>query len=90
MRILALETSTEYCSVALWQDGAVTEHCELVGQKHSELLLAMLDALLEKSGVKLAQLDGIAFGMGPGSHSATEQYSVEVSSASTRIILKSY
>lgn len=86
MRVLALETSTEYCSVALWQDGASVERCELVGQKHSELLLAMLDALLKDAGLRikeppqggrrrvpngsaitLAQVDGIAFGMGPGS-----------------------
>jgi len=67
MNILALETSTEYCSVALWQDGAVTEHCELVGQKHSELLIAMLDDLLQATGCKLQDMDGIAFGMGPGS-----------------------
>lgn len=67
MRVLALETSTEYCSVALWQDGAVVERSVLAGQKHSELLMAMLDALLKEAGVKLAQLDGIAFGMGPGS-----------------------
>jgi tRNA threonylcarbamoyladenosine biosynthesis protein TsaB len=67
MRILALDTSTEYCSVALWQDRVVVERCELVGQKHSETLMAMLDALLFKAGVKLEQLDGIAFGMGPGS-----------------------
>jgi len=67
MRVLALETSTEYCSVALWLDGVVVEHCELVGQKHSELLMAMLEDVLKQAGVKLAQLDGIAFGMGPGS-----------------------
>lgn len=67
MRILALDTSTEYCSVALWQDGIIIERCELVGQKHSETLMAMLNALLLKAEVKLAQLDGIAFGMGPGS-----------------------
>ncbi len=67
MRILALETSTEYCSVALWQDGKMTSRCELVGQRHSELLLEFLDSLLREAGVKIAQLDGIAFGMGPGS-----------------------
>jgi tRNA threonylcarbamoyladenosine biosynthesis protein TsaB len=67
MKILALDTSTEYCSVALWQDGAVMEHCELAGQKHSELLIAMLDGLLNEAGIKLVQLDGIAFGKGPGS-----------------------
>ncbi len=67
MHILALETSTEYCSVALWQDGATIEHCKLVGQKHSELLMEMLDNLLREANVTLSQLDGIAFGAGPGS-----------------------
>jgi len=67
MRVLALDTSTEYCSVALWHDGAVLERSELAGQKHSELLIDMLDALLNEAGVKLAQVDGIAFGKGPGS-----------------------
>ena len=67
MKILAIETSTEYCSVALWLDGTVSERCELVGQKHSEVLMAMLDALLKDAGVTVKQVDGIAFGKGPGS-----------------------
>ena len=67
MKIIAIETSTEYCSVALWQDGAVTGKSENVGQKHSERLMAMLDEVLKEADVKLAQLDGIAFGAGPGS-----------------------
>ncbi len=67
MKILAVETSTEYCSVALWQDGTVSERCELVGQKHSEVLMAMLDALLKEAGIRIKQVDGVAFGKGPGS-----------------------
>jgi tRNA threonylcarbamoyladenosine biosynthesis protein TsaB len=67
MRVLALDTSTEYCSVALWQDGAVIERFELAGQKHSEMLIAMLDTLLNDADIKIKQLDGIAFGKGPGS-----------------------
>jgi tRNA threonylcarbamoyladenosine biosynthesis protein TsaB len=67
MKILAIETSTEYCSVALWQDGVVSERCELVGQKHSEVLIEMLDALLQDSGFRIQDLDGITFGKGPGS-----------------------
>ncbi|MDP1644654.1 MAG: tRNA (adenosine(37)-N6)-threonylcarbamoyltransferase complex dimerization subunit type 1 TsaB [Thiobacillus sp.] len=67
MRVLALETSTEYCSVALWQDSAVVERCELVGQKHSEVLMEMLDALLKDAGFGIKDMDGIAFGKGPGS-----------------------
>ncbi len=67
MKIIGIETSTEYCSVALWQGGVVSEKIEHVGQKHSEMLIAMLDAVLQEAGIKLAQLDGIAYGMGPGS-----------------------
>jgi tRNA threonylcarbamoyladenosine biosynthesis protein TsaB len=67
MKILAVETSTEYCSVALWQDGTVSERCELVGQKHSEVLMAMLDAVLKDAGLRVRDVDGIAFGKGPGS-----------------------
>lgn len=67
MNILALETSTEYCSVALWLEGQVLERCERVGQKHSETLMPMLDGLLKQAGMQLGQLDGIAYGMGPGS-----------------------
>ena len=67
MNILAIETSTEYCSVTLWRDGVVSERCEQVGQKHSELLLAMLDGLLQEEGIAVKQVDGIGFGKGPGS-----------------------
>jgi len=67
MKILALETSTEYCSVALWQDGVVLEHCERVGQKHSELLVPMLDAVLQQAGCGIRDMEGIAYGTGPGS-----------------------
>lgn len=67
MKILALETSTEYCSVALWQDGVSTQRFELVGQKHSEMLIGMLDAVLRDSGYGIQDMDGIAFGSGPGS-----------------------
>ena len=67
MNILALDTSTEYCSVALWQDGVIAERSELAGQKHSEMLIAMVNDLLQATGYKLQAMDGIAFGKGPGS-----------------------
>ena len=67
MRILAIETSTEYCSVALWQDGTLNERCERVGQKHSEVLLGMVDGVLREAGCTVQEVDGIAFGKGPGS-----------------------
>ncbi|MEN6585584.1 MAG: tRNA (adenosine(37)-N6)-threonylcarbamoyltransferase complex dimerization subunit type 1 TsaB [Sulfuricella sp.] len=67
MKLLALDTSTENCSLALWLDGEVMSRQELAGQRHSDLLLPMLEALLGDAGLTLGVLDGIAFGEGPGS-----------------------
>ena len=67
MNILALDTSTDHCSVALWRDGAVHERVVRAGQGHSEMLAGMVDAVLVEGGLKLAMLDGIAYGQGPGS-----------------------
>lgn len=67
MNILALDTSTEHCSVALWRDGAVHERAVRAGQGHSEMLTGMVDAVLAEGGLGLAMLDGIAYGQGPGS-----------------------
>lgn len=67
MRILAIETSTEHCSVALQQGGEVLAHWELAGQRHSEILLTMIHGLLAEAGCGMLELDGIAFGAGPGS-----------------------
>lgn len=67
MKILALDTSTEYCSVALWRDGEVDSREVVAGQRHSELLLPMVDELLDRHGLAIKSLDGIAYGRGPGS-----------------------
>ena len=67
MRILAIETSTENCSVALYRAGEMLSHSELAGQRHSEILLAMIERLMNDAGCEMAQLDAIAFGAGPGS-----------------------
>ncbi len=67
MNILALDTSTEHCSVALWRDGTVHERTVRAGQTHSEILVGMADAVLADGGLRLAMLDGIAYGQGPGS-----------------------
>jgi tRNA threonylcarbamoyladenosine biosynthesis protein TsaB len=65
--LLALDTATETCSVALLKDGAVTVRSELVGQRHSERALPMVDGLLRDTRTTLSDLDVIAFGAGPGS-----------------------
>ena len=66
MNILALESSTESCSAALWRDGRIDAREADAGQRNSEVLLPMVDALLAAQGVLRTDLDGIAFGAGPG------------------------
>ncbi len=66
MRILAFDTATEACSVALLTDGrTITRELE-TERGHAERILPMIDEVLTTAGVSLAQLDAIAFGRGPG------------------------
>jgi tRNA threonylcarbamoyladenosine biosynthesis protein TsaB len=67
MRIIALDASTERCTVALGDGASWRERVEVAGQRHSELLLPMIRELLAGERCALADLDGIAFGAGPGS-----------------------
>lgn len=67
MKILALDTSSEHCSAALLLDGDVRQRLELAGQRHSQLLLPMVRSLLAEADLGLADLDGIAVAVGPGS-----------------------
>ncbi len=67
MKFLAFDTATEWCSAALWIDGACTQREIHAGQKHSDLLVPMLMELLAAANLELRQLDAIVYGMGPGS-----------------------
>lgn len=66
MNVLAIDTATERCSVALKCDGRLIERSLDTARGHAELVLSMVDAVLEEGGVALAQLAGIAYGRGPG------------------------
>ena len=63
MRFAALETSTEWCSVAVWLDGEIRALERRASNRHSEFALPMLESLTRDVG----RLDAIAFGAGPGS-----------------------
>jgi tRNA threonylcarbamoyladenosine biosynthesis protein TsaB len=67
MKLLAVETATEACSAALFVDGDIIERFEIAPQQHTKLILPMIDSLLAEAGLKPADLDGLAFGCGPGS-----------------------
>ncbi len=66
MKLLAFETATEACSVALWIDGDVRERFGLAPRRHAELALPWAEALLDEAGIARSQLDAIAVGRGPG------------------------
>jgi tRNA threonylcarbamoyladenosine biosynthesis protein TsaB len=67
MKFLAIDTASARCSAALWQDGALLRQSADTARDHARLILPMIDALLAEAGLGLSQLDGIAFGRGPGS-----------------------
>lgn len=64
--LLALDTATEACSVALLHDGKVTSHYEVIPRLHAQKLLPMIQRLLSDAGTSLQAVDAIAFGRGPG------------------------
>jgi tRNA threonylcarbamoyladenosine biosynthesis protein TsaB len=67
MQILAIDTSTEFLSLALWLNGRILSRDIHAGQTHSQLILPTLRTLLDEAKIELTALDGIAFGAGPGS-----------------------
>jgi tRNA threonylcarbamoyladenosine biosynthesis protein TsaB len=66
MKVLALDTATEACSVALLTDAGVIGVFREVGRGHAEQILDMVDAVLAEAGIVLGRLDGIAASVGPG------------------------
>jgi tRNA threonylcarbamoyladenosine biosynthesis protein TsaB len=67
MKLLALDSATEACSAALYLDGVVRERFELAPRRHTALLLPMAQQLLADAGLRLTDLDYLAFTQGPGS-----------------------
>src|SRR5262249_51126688 len=63
---LAIDTATERCSVALFEDGRFTERLEETPRGHADLVLPMVDTVLREAGVRLQDVDGLAYGRGPG------------------------
>ncbi|TGO03277.1 glycoprotease [Candidatus Thiomargarita nelsonii] len=67
MKLLAIDTTTDACSCALYLDGDIQDRSVIAPRQHTALILPMADELLHEAGLKPSQLEGVAFGRGPGS-----------------------
>lgn len=66
MNILAIDSATEACSVALLADETCIERFQMGTRQHNQFILPMVEEILAEGGFSLGQLDAIAFGRGPG------------------------
>jgi len=67
LKLLAVETSTDACSAALFVDGRIREKFEIAPREHTKLILPMIDSLMADAQMKPQQLDAVALSRGPGS-----------------------
>ena len=67
MKILSLDTSSEYMSLSLKIDEEFYSININAGQTHSEIVLPEIKKLLERYQLTTKDLDAVAFGKGPGS-----------------------
>lgn len=67
LRILAIDTATESCSVAVWNEGVVASRFEISPREHTQKILPMVKSALEEANLTLQSFDALAFGRGPGS-----------------------
>ncbi|MEJ2727177.1 MAG: tRNA (adenosine(37)-N6)-threonylcarbamoyltransferase complex dimerization subunit type 1 TsaB [Deltaproteobacteria bacterium] len=68
MNLLAIDTATRSCSVAVTNKGSLSAELTIVrSQTHSKHLMELIHSVLEIAGFHVADLDGLAVTMGPGS-----------------------
>ena len=69
MNILSIYTSGQLLSIALLINDSLTEESYSSDKKHSENILPLLKNLMDTSDINFTDLNGVAFGAGPGSFS---------------------
>lgn len=66
MKLLAIESSTEFLSLAVQTAAGVSAFHESTGPAASQRILPEIQRLLAAAGIQLAELDGLVYGTGPG------------------------
>jgi tRNA threonylcarbamoyladenosine biosynthesis protein TsaB len=66
LKLLAIDTSNQHCSVALWHNGTAFERHERAEMQHSETVLPLVREVLNAQGLSLHDLDALVVGIGPG------------------------
>jgi tRNA threonylcarbamoyladenosine biosynthesis protein TsaB len=66
MKVLAIDTATEACSVAYHEVSRCIERAEVAARGHAQLVLPMVESVLAEAGCTLQDLDRLAVGRGPG------------------------
>lgn len=66
MKLLALDTSTEACSAAVYADGVTFSAFELTPRAHTQLILPMIEQVLQQAHFRLQDMDAVVVGRGPG------------------------
>src|SRR5207249_6083014 len=67
MNLLAIDTSTDFCSVAASRGAQLVSRHEPVRRRQAERILDMVGEVLAEARLEIAQIHGIAYGAGPGS-----------------------
>ncbi len=67
MNLLAIDTSSDACSVALQSGDEINEQFVVQPKEHTNILIPMIKDLLYDAGVDMQELDAIVLGNGPGS-----------------------
>ena len=68
-KFLCIDTTSEFCSVSLFQDNNLIEfQNSIIERSHSKLLILIIDDILKKSKTKINEIDAFSISKGPGSY----------------------
>ena len=84
-KILCADTTSELCSVSLFENNKnIGNESSVIERSHSKLLLVLIDKLVKKSKIKIKEIDCFSISMGPGSYTGLR---IGVSTTISKLLL---